>query len=459
MNFYETLNVEKTADADEIKRSYFRLVRQFTPEKNPEQFKKIREAYDVLSKADLRHMYDASLTDTSEMAEGAVRMLDTAQELLRRNRKGPALETLETAVKVYPDETKLKEELALAYFEAKYPGKALKLYEALIWENPDHLKYHYRAAECCNERGWKKKALEYAGFAMNADKVNEKYHFQYLSFLCYQAGFTQLVEQCIHSVKEINAHGGKAPNIALFGLSTLLKHRWDMSDDKVLFFSNALASQSKGISVEQQCNLKLALDTFIIRVSCERRFFLFPVLETTIENIGANELKNNGYYDLLKVGYTAQQATQSGIPRNLAALAFLSAVRRFPNESSYDAEDVADETELFEFEVLYYFDFLRPHILRIKQEFPLLYKYAAEFFDSALGNSNTEMNLQLKLRQKGCDAAWERGNGMWLDFDCLGGEDFKPPKQDPRRVECKTKPNEPCPCGSGKKFKKCCAGR
>jgi hypothetical protein len=29
-------------------------------------------------------------------------------------------------------------------------------------------------------------------------------------------------------------------------------------------------------------------------------------------------------------------------------------------------------------------------------------------------------------------------------------------RREPIRVEMKVKPNEPCPCGSGKKYKKCC---
>ena len=27
------------------------------------------------------------------------------------------------------------------------------------------------------------------------------------------------------------------------------------------------------------------------------------------------------------------------------------------------------------------------------------------------------------------------------------------------KVSAKVKPNEPCPCGSGKKYKKCCMGK
>lgn len=48
-NYYEILNIEKNASEKEIKRAYARLLRQFPPETHPEEFKKIRKAYEALS--------------------------------------------------------------------------------------------------------------------------------------------------------------------------------------------------------------------------------------------------------------------------------------------------------------------------------------------------------------------------------------------------------------------------
>ena len=45
---YRVLGVERTATEAEIKRAYFQLVRQFPPERAPEQFQAIRAAYDLL---------------------------------------------------------------------------------------------------------------------------------------------------------------------------------------------------------------------------------------------------------------------------------------------------------------------------------------------------------------------------------------------------------------------------
>lgn len=45
---YAVLGLARSASADEIKRAYFALVRANPPERNPDQFKRIRAAYEGL---------------------------------------------------------------------------------------------------------------------------------------------------------------------------------------------------------------------------------------------------------------------------------------------------------------------------------------------------------------------------------------------------------------------------
>jgi molecular chaperone DnaJ len=63
-DYYQTLGVSRTADAEEIRKSYRKLARKYHPDLNPgdkaaeERFKKVQEAYDVLSDDEKRKIYD-----------------------------------------------------------------------------------------------------------------------------------------------------------------------------------------------------------------------------------------------------------------------------------------------------------------------------------------------------------------------------------------------------------------
>ena len=64
-DYYKTLGVDKKATAEEIKKAYRKLARQYHPDRNPDdkdaeaRFKEISQAHDVLGDPDKRKQYDS----------------------------------------------------------------------------------------------------------------------------------------------------------------------------------------------------------------------------------------------------------------------------------------------------------------------------------------------------------------------------------------------------------------
>jgi len=136
---YDVLGVPEDASQSQIKAAFFELVRDHPPEKDPDAYQRLREAYDVLSDPVSRREYDTM----AEHGDEIEKLKDEAEALLNRDRPDAqrAIKKLKRAAELGPDISLLRSMLGQAYFLEDQPGEALEQFDKAIDLNPENPAY------------------------------------------------------------------------------------------------------------------------------------------------------------------------------------------------------------------------------------------------------------------------------------------------------------------------------
>ena len=153
---YETLGLSPDAGEAEIKKAYFRLVRLHPPEKDPEQFQQIRHAYELLKEGPPAE----EQSSFSPPEDPSVRYLLThARRHAEAGNDKAAAGCFEEALTILPNDPFLLLNLAKLQQRAGNPRKSAKTAQQLAKLYPDYAEAYAFAAEGFFEGGWYKKAL------------------------------------------------------------------------------------------------------------------------------------------------------------------------------------------------------------------------------------------------------------------------------------------------------------
>ena len=90
-----------------------------------------------------------------------------------------------------------------------------------------------------------------------------------------------------------------------------------------------------------------------------------------------------------------------------------------------------------------------PELIRLSKEHPNLYAMHSKFFDEAVSGVGRNKLLSARFRMLADDDV----EPILIRAD---GSEINPVVETYRREGRKIGRNEMCPCGSGKKYKKCC---
>lgn len=168
-NLYDILQVDRTADDREIKKAYVRMLRKYPPEKAPEEFKKIREAYERLIDPISRAEYDAFTQYQGEIAHHD----KMGDEALEKKDYKTAIKEYKKILIIEPKLTFARNKLGLALtYDGQYDA-ALVQFKELIKINPNNAVFYSNLACVYKKMANYDKAEEAWLKAYELDPIND----------------------------------------------------------------------------------------------------------------------------------------------------------------------------------------------------------------------------------------------------------------------------------------------
>jgi len=140
-DLYSRLGVSQSATAEEIKRAYLALVRRYTPERAPEAFKRIREAYETLSNSDARRQYD------SRPDPRVALLLNQASDAMKSHEYQVAEQAYKKVLLASPGLGWVRNLLGLCFLYQRRADEAIAQYERLLRESGADASIHANAGQ------------------------------------------------------------------------------------------------------------------------------------------------------------------------------------------------------------------------------------------------------------------------------------------------------------------------
>jgi tetratricopeptide (TPR) repeat protein len=141
-NHYQVLRIERTADERAVKKAYFTLIREFPPDTHPEEFKRLRAAYEVLSDPVARQRFDNSEKDFREYGDEVGAKLREIAQLQKSGDEAEVQQQLRALLEEHPSLVIARENLGFSLLRGDAFKEALEQFDALASEHPEEARYH-----------------------------------------------------------------------------------------------------------------------------------------------------------------------------------------------------------------------------------------------------------------------------------------------------------------------------
>ncbi|HCS75709.1 MAG TPA: hypothetical protein DIW17_17780 [Clostridiales bacterium] len=477
-DYYQLLNISPDSGKDDIKKAYFRLIRKYPPDKEPEQFMAIREAYEALSNEQTRQEYDRIFL----MDNTARIYYQTAREYIDNGQYQMAVNLLKEAFKFYPQVTLLHELYGDVLLLNNNSKTAVRIFEKLVENNPNHAGFLNKLANAQVQMGWWKKAYMTYNQALSIDRENMSIWHGWIDLLLNHGYYDYAygaVEEAIGIAKENNSdtislmfkrihlsyYMNKPRQLILDQIDQIIdvaEHAGGDEKESVGWFLHKLVEiihMFEELSFTEKLIERVKI--LIPQESKKLDQILFDTRELQLIIPQYNQFVDD---EKDKINSTLYQHIVCFLPP------YIEGRYGFESREEYICCRLVSEYMLLSIR-----NELKSNLLYIKREYPALYEFFGDFFNTLQKpyeaakmekakfkqiQMNPEVMRIYKKMEADDDAdAEDYLDDDWDDYcdDYWDDDQDDHPKQMPYvRETPKIGRNDPCPCGSGKKYKKCC---
>lgn len=463
-NYYEILGVPEGADKKDIKRAYFKLVRVYSPEKDIEKFQQIRNAYEnLMSDNQVSAEVPADIPDVP-LAKSMMRQIEMQ---MKSHDYQSAAETAGEAVRYFGDNETFLYYQGLCCRHAGKTGTSVKIFEKLIKMFPDKMLYSSEAAIAYWERGFGKKAL--AAFEKAYEMGCRDDDFLCMFSLCCndrdeQTRGTEILFEILRKENRNLRDSMDEMLEAFSGLLAMNIYAEETVIKEILMeFQRFLVNASAYLKNYEEAVLEIAMVIFVL--CCQQGGSLQAEAEKMVDNLKPR------ISDKL-INELTETVMGSAMRSKLEEDERLSELMKRGYEAFIDTpEEYMDVPQVLHFMhldmklcMLEEWPSIQPEIEIIKQEYPIYYDAIKDFIHQLEQGENRDILRERLLKDYNRLESYVGGGFYYEEHPerRVGLGEVKWDSEDGGtyvRQGKKVGRNDPCPCGSGKKYKNCCGRR
>jgi tetratricopeptide (TPR) repeat protein len=436
VQYYDVLGVNPDVTVPEIKRAYFSAVRKYPPERFPEEFKQIREAYEALSDPENRLIYDSGLNNPefgNYFAE--------ADRAYNNGIYEEAIIYLQKALAVSPGNRMARNLMGLCYLEIAEYDKAASVFKKLTYEFPDKALFFYNLGEALLGKGAYRQAMEAYETSLRLDETDIQAWKGLALCNLKQNKYLQAREALEQGIRICGADTSIYMKLIFVDVAqgNIDKLRKDITQLEALAMNEA----------EMRENVAWALAEIADYLMNDKPEFAAKLLEKAKKLNPAEQAIKKMHKEASKKQKLAEPLRQmKNDPAVHPWIKDIAAGAILGYENPLEEMDLDISKRLLLRDPAN----ILTSVKHLQLQYPEIFSAGKDFFQTLIDNPNGSKVDEKKLLQ---DIKLLESYAGRTDTDPIILDDIYIPPL-PRVKTIEVGRNDLCPCGSGKKYKKCC---